>query len=388
MNLLIVPFHDWRKIILEGFRTRDAHFIEELDKNKDIVKIIINRPTTLVEIILKRKLNLIKGEIILKKNGFRLYKINKELYVIDFVSSNFIGQIKGGYKWFIQNYGNHEYIGFINDVLDKLNIGNDYYLLNQNIFASELTKSLKPKISVFDAWDNFTKFTVYEHIKEELKSAYHLYAKYCDFWITNSKDNIIDFSKWYKPKDIILITNGVDVLRFKGPIEETPEDMKVIPRPIVGFGGKITQLIDVELLNKSMAKAKNISFVFVGQILDKKVFSQIEKCNNFYYLGDKHYDIYPNYVKSFDVCIVPYVVKREKKSGANTIKVYEYLATDKKVVGTNSNGLEDLKEHLYIVQNANEFASEISDIQNNKKQIDLDYHSWKTKTKQFLRLLD
>src|SRR5690606_14788182 len=103
MNLLIVPFHDWRKIILEGFRTRDAHFIEELDKNKDIVKVIINRPTTIIEILLKRKLDLIKGDIVLKKNGFRLYKINKGLYVIDYVSNNFIGQILWGYKWFISN---------------------------------------------------------------------------------------------------------------------------------------------------------------------------------------------------------------------------------------------------------------------------------------------
>ena len=35
MNLVVVPFHDWRKILLEGSRTRDSHFIEEFRKRQD-----------------------------------------------------------------------------------------------------------------------------------------------------------------------------------------------------------------------------------------------------------------------------------------------------------------------------------------------------------------
>ncbi|WNH08602.1 glycosyltransferase [Thalassobellus suaedae] len=158
--------------------------------------------------------------------------------------------------------------------------------------------------------------------------------------------------------------------------------------PIVGFGGKITQLIDVELLNKTMKLSPTHSFVFVGQILDKKVYDKIEKADNFYYLGDKHYDEYPNYVKNFDICIVPYVVSKEKKSGANSIKVYEYLSTGKKVVGTLSNGLEDLEEHLYIAKDEKEFALAIGQTINNKKLINLDIHSWSTKVDEFIKVLD
>ena len=387
MAIAIIPFHDWRKIQLEGFRTRDAHFIEELSKDEDRIKIIINRPTTLAEILIKRKLNLIKGEVIYKKSGFRLYRIDEGFYLVDYVSNNILKQILGGYKWFINQYGSKKYIDFINEVLVELNIENDYCLLNQNIFASNLSRGLKPKISVFDAWDNFTKFTVYKKIKKELETAYHSYATTCNFWITNSKDNVDDFSELYRPKSITLIANGVDVSRFKDPIDEVPDDMKSIPGPIIGFGGKITQLIDISLLNSTMQKAKHVSFVFVGQILDKNIFSKIEKYDNFYYLGDKHYDVYPNNVNFFDACIVPYVVKNEKKSGANTIKVYEYLATNKKVIGTNSNGLEDLKEHVYIVKDTTEFVAELGDLKNHKKQIDLDFHSWQTKTNHFLELI-
>ena len=116
MNILLIPFHDWRKILLEGFRTRDAHFIEEFTKSKSHKIIIVNRPTTFLEIILKRKRNLIKGKVVLSKSSFKLYEIKPNVYVIDFVSLNVFSQIYHSYIWFINQYGNDNYIEFINDV--------------------------------------------------------------------------------------------------------------------------------------------------------------------------------------------------------------------------------------------------------------------------------
>ena len=388
MNVVIVPFHDWRKILIEGFRTRDAHFIEQFEKHNNL-NIIVNRPTTRFEISLRRKQNLIKGEVVLARQGFKLYKISERLYLIDFVSNDIIGQVLKGYNWFIEQYANPKYIAFINDCFKQLGIADSYNLINQNIFAFKLSEKLNPRTSIFDAWDNFTKFEVYSKVKDQIESGYNSYATNCDFWITNSKDNIACFQERFNPKQLYLITNGVDVSRFSmNNNMSCPEDLKSIQRPIVGFGGKITHLIDVDLVNETVEKNKNISFVFVGQILDKSIFNAINKTSNFYYLGDKHYESYPNYVKNFDVCTVPYITDEEKKSGANTIKVYEYLATNKKVIGTGSNGLEDLKSHLYIVNNAIEFTEELKDISNHKEKIDLNSHSWKTKTQDILKLLE
>ena len=55
MNLSIFPYHDWRKILVEGNRTRDAHFIENFRASDRIQKlIIINRPITLSELVIKK----------------------------------------------------------------------------------------------------------------------------------------------------------------------------------------------------------------------------------------------------------------------------------------------------------------------------------------------
>lgn len=389
MNLVIIPFHDWRKILLEGFRTRDAHFIEELSKNDQNINIIVNRPTTILEILLKRKRNLINGEVIFKSNGFKLYKLKNNLYLIDNISSDIFGQILFGYKWFIKKYSNKKYSRFIEKCLTELNIENKFCAISQNIFAHGLINNLNPDKRVFDAWDNFTKFNVYSKIINQINIAYQNYAKICDFWTTNSKDNITDFSEKFSPKKMYLIKNGVDVSRFsKSSNSAVPKDLINIPRPIVGFGGKITHLIDVELLNETMLKSKESSFVFVGQILNKEIYDKILKLDNFYYLGDKHYDEYPEYVMNFDICIVPYIVDDKKKSGANTIKVYEYLATNKKVIGTKSNGLEDLQNYVYIINNSDDFCNEIKDQFNDKPKIDLNAHSWDQKTKELLQILN
>lgn len=388
MNLLVIPFHDWRKIQMEGFRTRDSHFIEELENiNTKGINIIVNRPTTLLEILLKRKAGLIKGEKLLSKNSMALYRLQDSTYLIDYISYDIIGQIRKKFEWFIEKYEDPKYVNFIGESLKFLGVSSDLFVLNQNIFAPGLTKKLWADKKVFDAWDNFMKFDVYSNIRDRVKEAYSSLATSCDFWVTNSTDNVEYFIRNFKPKKLRLIKNGVDINRFTFNDIKEPLDVKNIPRPIVGFGGKITHLIDVDLINAVMDEARDVSFVFVGQILNKEIYDSINKRDNFYYLGDKHYDEYPKYVNSFDICMVPYIVDETRKSGANTIKVYEYLATGKKVVGTPSNGLEELSEHVYLVHTASEFSKELVNVSNNRVPIDLNEHSWAKKTETLLNLL-
>jgi len=213
MNLVVVPFHDWRKIQKEGFRTRDAHFIEELGKINSIRIIIVNRPTTMVEILLKKKFNLIKGRKILRKGGCTLYQLSELSYLIDYVSWDIFGQASEGHLWFLRKYQDKGFIKFINESLQVLRAEQDYIVLNQNIFAPGITLELKPRISIFDAWDNFTKFDVYLKFRNQIIDAYKKFSATCDFWITNSSDNVPVFQTDFRPKEIHLIRNGVDVSR-------------------------------------------------------------------------------------------------------------------------------------------------------------------------------
>ena len=93
---------------------------------------------------------------------------------------------------------------------------------------------------------------------------------------------------------------------------------------------------------------------------------------------DKNYLDYPNYVNSFDICIVPYITN-DNAHGGDSIKAYEYLSVGKKTVGTIGNGLESLGDFLYLCANHKEFSEQLFDTINNKEAFYDSKLSWKNK---------
>jgi hypothetical protein len=385
MDLIIIPFHDWRKSEKEGFRTRDVHFINALGKDKTVNKIlVINRPITPLELLYKGHQKRLEGKRILKERNFALTEVRPNVFVADFFSNDIFGQGMFKFKWFIDKYKDGSYIKFIKRCIAKLDLEQPQLLL-QNIFAYKLALSLKSESKLFDAWDNFLKFPGYKSLKNDLSKGYVEISKAIPNWTTNSNENIAFYRKNFSVKNIQLIKNGVKTDFVKGSFE-VPLDLIEIKKPWIGFGGKISYLMDFDLINFLSEKNPELSFVFVGQILDKTIYSKIIKRNNVHFLGDKRYDIYPNYVRSFDVCIVPYNIK-SKQHGGDSMKAYEYLLAGKKVVGTNGNGLEDLTEYVYVVDTMEDFSKEISNPENEKKPLNIDAHSWESKAKTILDIL-
>lgn len=385
MDIVIIPFHDWRKSEHEGFRTRDVHFIQALAKNEDVNKIlVVNRPLTWLELLYKKHKKALNGKQVFRKGKFTLTQVGDNIFVADYHSKDIIGQLSKKYLWFIQKYSDREYADFVMECCDRLGMKTPC-LISQNIFAFKLAADIKTNNKVFDAWDNFLKFPLYQDFAHLLEEGYKVMAEQIPNWITNSNENIGFYKKRFNVESIDLVKNGVKS-SFASGNHEVPDDIKNIKRPIVGFGGKISYLMDYDLINFLTKENPDISFVFVGQILDKNIFGKIVKRKNVHFLGDKKYDVYPNYVKSFDICIVPYNIN-EGQHGGDSMKAYEYLLLQKKVVGTNGNGLEDLGEYIYVAHDKNEFSEAISSMENNKKYLRIEEHSWQAKTTKILSIL-
>ncbi|MEX1382737.1 hypothetical protein [Lutibacter sp.] len=287
--------------------------------------------------------------------------------------------------WFIEKYACDNYTEFIEDTYKLLGI-EKINLLSQNIFAYKLAARVIAKNKVFDAWDNFLKFPAYKKITKHLETGYQQLSNERFFWITNSQENILFFKTKFKVKDIHLIKNGVEEDFLKNRTTETPVDLLNIKKPIVGFGGKISYLLNVDLINYLTLNNPDKSFVFVGQILNKQIYKSIIKRKNVFFLGDKHYDEYYKYVINFDICIVPYNIS-EGQHGGDSIKAYEYLSTGKKVVGTKGNGLLDLSDYLYLVNGQEEFSKELNDTKNEKSFFDVKSFTWQSKAEKILNIL-
>ncbi|WP_296315244.1 hypothetical protein [Winogradskyella sp. UBA3174] len=384
MNLIIIPFHDWRKSEAEGFRTRDVHLIRALSKLDSVDRIlVINRPTTKLELIYKKLNTKLNGKIILKTNKFNLTHVDSKIYVADYISYDIIGQIKQKQSWFFNKYGNANYINFIKTCITELNI-EDNNLLIQNIFSYKCAEQISSKHKLVDAWDNFLKFPVYKNFRQKIEIAYKSLSNSIPLWVTNSNENIIFYKETFGVRNLTLLKNGLNIDFASN--NNTPEELQSLKRPIVGYGGKISYLINVDLINYATNHNPELSFVFVGQVLDKQVYDNIIKRDNVYFLGDKHYDVYPSYVNSFDICIVPYNIN-EGQHGGDSIKAYEYLSTNKKVVGTKGNGLLDLEEYIYLTDDKEIFSNELKTVINEKPRINLKDFSWSSKAERIVNLL-
>jgi teichuronic acid biosynthesis glycosyltransferase TuaH len=383
MNVVSIPYHDWRKIETEGARTRDAHVMHHLSLHKSVSNlIIVNRPITYTEILLRKKPLKIKGTVVFNNGGGTLYKIKNGVYLFDYISKDLFGPLTLKKKWFIKSFGSEAFYNCFMKAIASINITIDI-TFTQNIFSAPFVRKFKN--TLFDAWDNFILFPENQVIKEDLKSAYQSLADNASKWVTNSQKNVDFYNKNYGLNECTIIKNGVDVELFnrKYPM---PSDLENLTRPVIGFGGKITHLFNYDLFNKVVNNHPDKSFVIVGQILDKEVFSKINMAPNVHYLGDKNYQIYPSYVTNFNIGIIPYVTNH-LEHGADSIKVYEYIAAGLGVVGTAGAGMTDMSSYMNIAKNETDFSEYIDKALNEKRNVQIPpQHTWGYKVDQLVNL--
>ncbi len=164
-------------------------------------------------------------------------------------------------------------------------------------------------------------------------------------------------------KNICLVPNGFDSDLFSRNSAVTPENIKGIKGPVVGFIGTLFSFLDYDLLEFIIEKNPDKSFVFIGNCEEsvKERWAEISRSKNVYWLGKKPKDEIPSYVNSFDLCINPFRVDDVSKS-VSPLKVFEYLAMKKPVVSVNMESLqnEEISKYIYFSSSYQDFHDKIN----------------------------
>jgi uncharacterized SAM-binding protein YcdF (DUF218 family) len=120
--------------------------------------------------------------------------------------------------------------------------------------------------------------------------------------------------------------------RARTSTDPAPEDLRAIPRPVIGYLGGLHQWVDQELMASVARAMPDASFAFVGP--PQGDVSMLSGCANVHLLGQKSHEDVPKYLKHFDVALVPYRVT-EYTANVYPTKLNEYMAMGTPVVATD-----------------------------------------------------
>ena len=98
------------------------------------------------------------------------------------------------------------------------------------------------------------------------------------------------------------------------------------------------------------------SVVLIGPDHLRDVERERLRLPNIFHVGPVPYVQLPEYMRRFDVCIVPHNVTPFTES-LNPIKLWEYLALGKPVVSTRVAGFRDYPQLVYLADGAEELAA-------------------------------
>jgi|GEM_PF-748859 len=170
-------------------------------------------------------------------------------------------------------------------------------------------------------------------------------------------ENLLKEAKKINPYTFLLLDATSPELFQKET--KIPKDLLGIKRPIIGYSGTIDERIDIELIKFICENLANASFVFIGNILSKRIdITDLKNLKNVYFLGAKSYKELPAYIKEFDVCISP---RKVDAYIPPPTKIFDYLASKKPIVSTASVGIKDFGNCIKIANNKEEFLNFIKE---------------------------
>lgn len=226
-------------------------------------------------------------------------------------------------------------------------------------YHADLIGNFGEKLVCYYNYDEFAEYVSNARIRETVRHYEAQLCKKVDVIFTTSRAQC-EVRKAYNP-NTFFVPNAVDFELFNRALRpgiEMPDDIAKIPRPIIGYAGRMAAQIDIELLRRIAETYPSFSLVLVGpdELPHTKDEKLLRTLNNVYFLGWKKPSDLPNYLQAFDAALIPYQLVGHVLSGYPT-KLHEYLAAGRSVVATAMPELLPYKNVLRIGKTHNEFIT-------------------------------
>src|SRR5215212_2892851 len=132
---------------------------------------------------------------------------------------------------------------------------------------------------------------------------------------------------------------------------ESVERVRRLAHPLIGYVGAISNHINCELVEESVRRRPEWTWVFVGP--GEAPLKGLGDLPNVHFLGQQPHHTLANFIREFDVCIIPYRLNSYTVTVVPT-KLNEYLAVGKPVVSTNLPAVEHFDEQHGVLNISDE----------------------------------
>jgi len=203
---------------------------------------------------------------------------------------------------------------------------------------------------------------------EKLVSSEEQLSKRCDFVFCTSKALLARHEAWNK--NAYYFGNVADEHHFSSAKRDDtfiPEEISKLREvgAVLGFVGAISSYKQNFDLIAQLAEAnESWQIVLIGKVGEGDPTDNADRIAsyaNVHLLGPREYSTLPNYIKGFDVCLLPTELN-EYTRNMFPMKFYEYLMAGKDVVAMNIDSLAGLEPFYFPAENSADFISQVDSV--------------------------
>lgn len=224
-----------------------------------------------------------------------------------------------------------------------------------NVYATSAVEALRPRLVAYDFNDHPLQFP----------NLPPWVGGYLDRALARS-DLVIAVSETYRRMlagrvdvPVHLLENGVEFERFAHPAGPVPADLERLPRPRIGYLGKISDFVDYQALRR-LADAGLGSVVLAGPV-PAETRRQVEALvahPRVHYLGERPYEEVPRFFAGLDLGLIPFRADHAYTAGIRPNKLYQYLAAGLPFVSSPIEGMTADAAGVYFASTPEAFVAE------------------------------
>lgn len=329
--------------------------------SKNQVVIYVDYPFTLIDLVREWKKPNLKARLpalLYGKNCLTpLADYHKNLFALTpplMLPINWLPQ--GKLYRMLSGWNNRRLSASIKKGLRKLHITDFIFFNSFNpLYLSSLPKTFSPKAFIYQSRDNIRALEPY--LRKHGSYLEIQAVKNAQLSLATSRLLQKDLEHLSGEK-VAYFPNAADFDLFKGAFEneiDVPEELKNLPRPIIGYTGNICHRINYELVKQVCERNPEKSLVMVGPRNHwEHTEVNLDKLPNLYFTGPKKIEQLPSYLAHFDVLILPFLCNEVTKS-IYPLKINEYLASGKPIVATPFS--EDIRSFSPLIRLENDAES-------------------------------